>query len=37
LMPFQDGPALPAWDDKLSLPPSFEEYIKNKDKEKGQD
>jgi general secretion pathway protein D len=34
LMPFQEGPALPEWDDKLVLPPSFEEYIENKGKEK---
>jgi general secretion pathway protein D len=26
LMPFTKGPQLPAWDDKLALPPSFEEY-----------
>jgi general secretion pathway protein D len=37
LMPFQEGPSLPAWDDKLSLPPSFEEYIKNKDQKQGKD
>lgn len=35
LMPLTDGPSLPEWDDKLSLPPSFEEYLQNKDK--GQD
>ncbi|WP_340678377.1 type II secretion system secretin GspD [Paraglaciecola sp.] len=34
LMPFEDGPALPPWDDKLSLPPSFEEYLENKNKVK---
>jgi general secretion pathway protein D len=32
LMPFTEGPSLPEWDDKLSLPPSFEEYIQQKDK-----
>ena len=32
LMPFKKGPALPAWDDALSLPPSFEEYLEAKDK-----
>jgi general secretion pathway protein D len=26
LMPFTKGPQLPAWDDKLALPPSFDEY-----------
>ena len=34
LMPNSEGPSLPEWDDKLSLPPSFEDYILNKDKEK---
>jgi general secretion pathway protein D len=37
LMPFSEGPSLPEWDDKLSLPPSFEDYIMNKDKEKDND
>ena len=35
LMPNTKGPTLPEWNDKLSLPPSFEDYIMNKDKEKG--
>jgi general secretion pathway protein D len=35
LMPNTEGPTLPEWNDKLSLPPSFEDYIMNKDKEKG--
>ena len=34
LMPFEEGPILPSWDDKLSLPPSYEEYIEKKGKEK---
>jgi general secretion pathway protein D len=34
LMPFKEGPSLPEWNDKLSLPPSFEEYLQNKDKGK---
>jgi general secretion pathway protein D len=34
LMPFQGGPALPEWDDKLVLPPSFEEYIETKGEDK---
>jgi general secretion pathway protein D len=34
LMPFSEGPSLPEWDDKLSLPPSFEDYLQNKDKGK---
>ena len=33
LMPRTNGPSLPAWDDKLVLPPSFEEYITNKEKQ----
>jgi general secretion pathway protein D len=37
LMPNTDGPSLPDWDDKLSLPPSFSDYILNKDKEKDND
>lgn len=32
LMPNTDGPDLPEWDDKLKLPPSFEEYLLEKDK-----
>jgi general secretion pathway protein D len=32
LMPFEKGPELPQWDDALSLPPSFEEYLETKDK-----
>ncbi|MFQ3189083.1 MAG: general secretion pathway protein D [Paraglaciecola sp.] len=34
LMPNTEGPSLPEWDDKLSLPPSFEDYILNKDEDK---
>jgi len=37
LMPNTEGPTLPEWDDKLSLPPSFEDYIMNKDKQKDND
>jgi general secretion pathway protein D len=37
LMPNTEGPTLPDWDDKLSLPPSFEDYIMSKDKEKDND
>jgi len=37
LMPNTDGPSLPEWDDKLSLPPSFEDYILKKDEEKDND
>ncbi len=32
LMPFKESPSLPEWDDKLKLPPSFEDYILEKDK-----
>ena len=31
LMPGVEGPSLPAWEDELTLPPSFEEYLKQKD------
>lgn len=37
LMPFTDGPSLPEWDDTLSLPPSYEDYLKNKDKTEDKD
>jgi general secretion pathway protein D len=32
LMPYSKGPDLPAWDDALKLPPSFEQYLLEKDK-----
>ncbi len=31
LMPNTTGPDLPSWDDKLTLPPSFEQYLIEKD------
>ncbi|WP_371194457.1 type II secretion system secretin GspD [Glaciecola sp. SC05] len=31
LMPNTEGPSIPAWDDKLTLPPSFEQYLLEKD------
>jgi len=37
LMPFTEGPSLPEWDDTLSLPPSYEEYLLNKDKSEDKD
>jgi general secretion pathway protein D len=37
LMPNTEGPTLPEWDDRLSLPPSFEDYLLNKDQEKDND
>ena len=36
LMPFSEGPSLPEWDESLSLPPSFEDYIE-KEKKEGND
>ncbi|GAA0854912.1 type II secretion system secretin GspD [Aliiglaciecola litoralis] len=33
LMPLTDSPTLPEWDDALSLPPTFEEYLLKKDEE----
>lgn len=35
LMPFKEGPSLPSWDDALTLPPSFEEYLTEKEKQDG--
>lgn len=32
LMPFSETPALPEWNDKLTLPPSFDEYLLEKEK-----
>lgn len=32
LMPSQEQPSMPEWDDALALPPSFEDYILEKDK-----
>ncbi|WP_420934293.1 type II secretion system secretin GspD [Alteromonas sp. A081] len=37
LMPNSDTPTMPNWDDKLSLPPSFEEYLMDKESKKGND
>ncbi len=37
LMPFTDGPSLPEWNDALALPPSFEDYLMEKDKKKEQE
>jgi general secretion pathway protein D len=37
LMPFTEGPTLPEWDEALSLPPSYDEYILNKDKSEDKD
>ena len=34
LMPQTDTPSMPQWDDALSLPPSFEEYLSEKEKQK---
>ncbi|WP_373318430.1 type II secretion system secretin GspD [Alteromonas salexigens] len=31
LMPNEHGPSMPKWDDALALPPSFEEYIMQKE------
>ena len=38
LMPSAETPSMPNWDDELSLPPSFEEYLTEKDNlEEGND
>ena len=37
LMPFTEGPSMPEWDDALTLPPTFEEYILEKEKREKDD
>lgn len=38
LMPNGEGPLIPEWDDALALPPSYEEYLLQKERdERGQD
>lgn len=32
LMPFTEGPSLPEWNDAMTLPPSFDEYLLEKEK-----
>lgn len=32
LMPFKEGPSLPEWNDAMVLPPSFDEYLLEKEK-----
>jgi general secretion pathway protein D len=37
-MPHTDTPSMPQWDDALALPPSFEEYLMQKEAiEEGND
>lgn len=37
LMPSAETPSMPNWDDELSLPPSFEEYLTEKEKQKEEE
>ncbi|MDM7862082.1 type II secretion system secretin GspD [Alteromonas sp. ASW11-36] len=38
LMPNEEGPLIPEWNDALTLPPSYEEYLLQKERdERGQD
>lgn len=37
LMPFVDSPELPPWDDKLTLPPTFDEFLLEKKKKQDND
>ncbi|NDW21281.1 type II secretion system secretin GspD [Alteromonas hispanica] len=37
LMPNSDTPTMPNWDDELSLPPSFEEYLTEKENKEGNE
>ena len=32
LMPFSEGPSLPEWNDAMTLPPSFDEYLSDEEK-----
>ncbi len=32
LMPYTEGPSLPEWNDAMTLPPSFDEYLMDKEK-----
>jgi len=34
LMPYTETPSMPEWNDALALPPSFEEYLSEKEKQK---
>ncbi|MFT6330010.1 MAG: general secretion pathway protein D [Bermanella sp.] len=36
LMPFTEGPSLPAWDDSMTLPPSFDTYLRDEEKKAKQ-
>jgi general secretion pathway protein D len=36
LMPFKEGPSLPEWNESLTLPPSFEEYLSDEEKQEGK-
>ncbi|MEC7282685.1 MAG: type II secretion system protein GspD, partial [Pseudomonadota bacterium] len=37
LMPYEETPTIPQWDDALALPPSFEEYLSEKEKQKQEE
>ncbi|WP_462164947.1 type II secretion system secretin GspD [Pseudoalteromonas xiamenensis] len=37
LMPLTDSPMLPEWNDKLTLPPTYEEYLKQQNDEQNND
>jgi general secretion pathway protein D len=37
LMPFTDSPIMPEWNDKLTLPPTYEEFLKKQNKEQNND
>jgi general secretion pathway protein D len=36
-MPYEETPTIPQWDDALALPPSFEEYLSEKEKQKQEE
>lgn len=37
LMPFNDGPSLPEWDDKLTLPPTYDEFLMEQERKEQED
>tara|TARA_Y100001956_G_scaffold53271_1_gene51962 strand:- start:77 stop:2143 length:2067 start_codon:yes stop_codon:yes gene_type:complete len=37
LMPFEDSPVLPEWNDALTLPPTYEQYLKEQNKKERKD
>jgi general secretion pathway protein D len=36
-MPFEETPVLPEWNDAMTLPPTYEQYLKEQTKKERQD